>query len=84
MVKMMKTWPQYMVIIIFLLFESANRGCFEFFLKKITIHYYNFLHCSYQIHFIHQSGLDVMYTVMFKKGTAFHYPYASPEKVKLT
>lgn len=84
MVKMMKTWPQYMVII-FLLFESANTGCFEFFLKKITIHYYNFfLHCSYQIHFIHQSGLDVMYMVMFKKGTAFHYPYASPEKVKLT
>ena len=32
----------------------------------------------------YQSGLDVMYTVMFKKGTAFHYAYASPEKVKLT
>ena len=84
MVKMMKTWPQYMVIIIFLLFESANTGCFEFFLKKSPFIITIFLHCSYQIHFIHQSGLDVMYMVMFKKGTAFHYPYASPEKVKLT
>lgn len=83
MVKMMKTWPQYMVII-FLLFESANTGCFEFFLKKITIHYYNFFCIALIKFFIHQSGLDVMYMVMFKKGTAFHYPYASPEKVKLT
>lgn len=32
---------------------------------------------------MNQAGLDVMYMVMFKTGTAFHHVYASPEKVKL-
>lgn len=31
---------------------------------------------------MHQGGLEVMYMVMFKEGIAFHYLYASPEKVK--